>query len=99
MTSTISSALNSKWLPNGHYPFQINCDVFCFKKNIYLFILCRISELNERDRQRKEKEIAQNTLETFILDTSDKLSQPEFESLTTEKERNKILTKCSQVRR
>jgi len=57
----------------------------------------RISELNERDRQRKEKEIAQNTLETFILDTSDKLSQPEFESLTTEKERNKILTKCSQI--
>jgi len=60
--------------------------------------LNRIAELNEKDRLRKEKEIAQNNLETFILDTSDKLSQSEFESVTTEAERDKILAKCSQVR-
>lgn len=57
----------------------------------------RIAELNEKDRLRKEKEIAQNNLETFILDTSDKLSQSEFESVTTEAERDKILAKCSQI--
>ena len=43
-------------------------------------------------------EIAQNNLETFILDTSDKLSQTEFETLTTEEERANILAKCSEVR-
>jgi hypothetical protein len=31
------------------------------------------------------------------LDTQDKLSQAEFESLTTKKERSKILEKCSEV--
>ena len=56
-----------------------------------------LSELNEKERKRREKEVAQNNLETFILDTQDKLSQPEFESLTTDSERSKILEKCSQV--
>jgi len=57
----------------------------------------RIFELNEKDRLRKEMEIAQNNLETFILDTSDKLSQTEFETLTTEEERANILAKCSEI--
>lgn len=57
----------------------------------------RIGELDEKDRIRKEKEISQNSLETFILDTQDKLSQEEFESLTTEEERTKIIEKCSTI--
>jgi len=57
----------------------------------------RCVELNEKDRLRREKEIAQNNLETFILDTSDKLSQAEFEAVTTEKERTSILEKCSEI--
>lgn len=56
-----------------------------------------IAALNEKDRKRREKEIAQNSLETFILDTQDKLTQEEFESVTTEEERTNILEKCSQV--
>ena len=56
-----------------------------------------IAALNEKDRKRREKEIAQNSLETFILDTQDKLSQEEFESVTTEEERTNILENCSQV--
>ncbi len=58
----------------------------------------RIDALNEKDHARKEKEIAQNNLETFILDIQDKLSQDEFQSLTTEDDRTKILEKCSEVR-
>jgi molecular chaperone DnaK (HSP70) len=58
----------------------------------------RIDALNEKDRARKEKEISQNNLETFILDIQDKLSQDEFQSLTTEDDRTKILEKCSEVR-
>nr|CAG4646331.1 EOG090X07RL [Macrothrix elegans] len=57
----------------------------------------RIAELNEKDRVRKEKEMAQNALEAFILDTQDKLNQEEFQLLTTEDERNQILEKCNQV--
>lgn len=57
----------------------------------------RINDLNEKDRARKEKEIAQNNLETFILDIQDKLSQEEFQSLVTEEDRTKILEKCSET--
>lgn len=53
--------------------------------------------MDEKDRLRREKEIAQNSLETFILDTQDKLTQDEFQSLTTEVERSQILEKCSEV--
>ena len=56
-----------------------------------------MADYNEQDRLRREKEQAMNGLETFILDTQDKLSQTEFESLTTKKERSKILEKCSEV--
>jgi len=63
----------------------------------YFLKCCSIGELDEKDRIRKEKEISQNSLETFILDTQDKLSQEEFESLTTEEERTKIIEKCSTV--
>lgn len=62
-----------------------------------IFFLQRINDLNEKDRARKEKEIAQNNLETFILDIQDKLSQEEFQSLVTEEDRTKILEKCSEV--
>lgn len=58
----------------------------------------RIQELNEKDRIRKEKEIAQNSLETFILDVQDKLSQEEFQALVKEDERTQILEKSSEVR-
>ena len=58
----------------------------------------RIEALNEKDRIRKEKEISQNNLETFILDIQDKLSQDEFQALTTEEERTQILEKSSEVR-
>ena len=57
----------------------------------------RIEALNEKDRIRKEKEISQNNLETFILDIQDKLSQDEFQALTTEEERTQILEKSSEV--
>lgn len=53
--------------------------------------------MNEKDRARKDKEIAQNTLETFILDIQDKLSQEEFQSLVTKEDRTKIWEKCSEV--
>ena len=61
-------------------------------------IFNRIQELNEKDRIRKEKEIAQNSLETFILDVQDKLSQEEFQALVKEDERTQILEKSSEVR-
>ena len=56
----------------------------------YFLQCCSIGELDEKDRIRKEKEISQNSRETFILHTQAKLSQEEFESLTTEEERTKI---------
>lgn len=53
--------------------------------------------MNEKDRIRREKEQAKNGLEGFILDTQDKLTQPEFEVLVTESEKTNIMEKCSEV--
>ena len=60
-------------------------------------MVLRIADLNEKDRVRKEKEMAKNGLETFILDTQDKLTQSEYEGVTTEDERAEILAKCSDI--
>lgn len=63
----------------------------------FRFLFRRIEELNEKERVRKEREVARNSLETFILDIQDKLSQEEYEQLTTEEERTNVLEQCSQV--
>uniref|UniRef100_A0A646QJH2 Hypoxia up-regulated protein 1 n=1 Tax=Hemiscolopendra marginata TaxID=943146 RepID=A0A646QJH2_9MYRI len=57
----------------------------------------RIELFNTEERLRKEKEEAKNNLEAFILDTQDKLYQPEYETASTEDEREKIRSEMSAI--
>lgn len=76
---------------------QVQLDVPDLEGDQFQAAQKRIVDLNEKDRIRREKEQAKNGLEGFILDTQDKLTQPEFEVLVTESEKTNIMEKCSEL--
>jgi len=63
-----------------------------------LFLLFfRIAELKEIDLAKSRKETSLNTLETAIIETREKLEQPDYASSATDIETQSILDKCSEV--
>ncbi|KAB7506161.1 Hypoxia up-regulated protein 1 [Armadillidium nasatum] len=57
----------------------------------------KIQSINELENARKEKERMKNTLETYILDIHDKLSQEEYERASEEKTRTDTMQLASQL--
>lgn len=57
----------------------------------------RIAELKEIDLAKSRKETSLNTLETAIIETREKLEQPDYASSATDIETQSILDKCSEV--
>ncbi|EDV19444.1 uncharacterized protein TRIADDRAFT_33578, partial [Trichoplax adhaerens] len=50
----------------------------------------KLEELTRRDVEKKAREIAMNSLESYIVDTQDKLYSEAFEAVSTEDERSKL---------
>ena len=50
----------------------------------------KLSTLKEKERERRKRAAAINSLETFIFDTKDKLTQEEFIKCSTDEERQSI---------
>jgi len=59
--------------------------------------LAKLEVLNAADRERVARETALNELQSFVFDLNDKLYQEEYESASTEEEREKMRTECSAV--
>lgn len=57
----------------------------------------RITGLKEIDLAKSRKETSLNNLETAIIETRDKLDQPDYSSSATEIEIKSILEKCTEV--
>nr|XP_013011041.1 hypoxia up-regulated protein 1 isoform X2 [Cavia porcellus] len=55
----------------------------------------KLEDLTLRDLEKQEREKAANSLEAFIFETQDKLYQPEYQEVSTEKEREEIAGKLS----
>ncbi|XP_049634115.1 hypoxia up-regulated protein 1 isoform X3 [Suncus etruscus] len=55
----------------------------------------RLQDLTLRDLEKQEREKAANSLEAFIFETQDKLDQPEYQEVSTEKQREEISGKLS----
>ena len=55
----------------------------------------KLKELDKKETEKLNIEKAKNTLESFILETKDKLLSEEFESAATEDEKNNIQTQLS----
>lgn len=55
-----------------------------------IFKYIRLQELDEHDRARLAKAKAKNSLESFIIETREKLYTDEYEKASTEDERAKI---------
>lgn len=47
--------------------------------------------MDEKDREKAEREKARNALETYIFDIQDKLYQPSHEKVSTQEERESLL--------
>lgn len=52
---------------------------------------------NEREKAKKELDEAHNALESFILETRDKLDQSEYEAVTETEEREAIKQKLTET--
>lgn len=63
----------------------------------YSYYLFRITELKNIDLAKSRKETSLNNLETAIIETREKLEQPDYASSATEIETSSILDKCSEV--
>lgn len=57
----------------------------------------RITELKEIDLAKSRKETSLNNLETAIIETREKLDQPDYAGAATDVETQTILDKCSEV--
>ena len=57
----------------------------------------RIKDLRKKDEEKKKLAEAQNELESFIIDTQDKLYNELYEKCSTEEERDEIRTKFSEA--
>ncbi|CAB4064641.1 HYOU1 [Lepeophtheirus salmonis] len=59
--------------------------------------IAKLRALDKKDDEKRERENAQNTLESFVIDMKDKLYQELYEKSSTEEEREKISNKLSEV--
>ena len=57
----------------------------------------RMKELKSKDEEKKALEKAKNDLETFIVDTQDKLWQEIYEKSSTEEDRETLRTTLSEA--
>uniref|UniRef100_A0A8C5PVK1 Hypoxia up-regulated protein 1 n=1 Tax=Leptobrachium leishanense TaxID=445787 RepID=A0A8C5PVK1_9ANUR len=57
----------------------------------------KLQDLTDRDLKKHEREKAANSLEAFIFETQDKLSQDEFRKVSTGEERAEISSKLSEA--
>jgi hypoxia up-regulated 1 len=59
--------------------------------------VAKLQFIKEKEREKRKRALAFNTLETFIFDTRDKLGQEEFVKLSKESEREAIQVKIDDV--
>ncbi|ODN03799.1 Hypoxia up-regulated protein 1 [Orchesella cincta] len=59
--------------------------------------LAKLKVLDEQDKKRTLTAKARNTLETFVIDMQNKMYADEYEKATTEEERTKITSVCSEI--
>lgn len=57
----------------------------------------RITELKQIDLEKSRKETSLNNLETAIIETRERLEQPNYASSATDLDTQLILDKCSEV--
>ena len=64
---------------------------------MFLFFIFRLKNLKARDDAKIANARAKNSVESFLFETRDKLSDGEGETLMTEEEREKLETVLSEV--
>lgn len=63
----------------------------------HFFFLYRLKDLDDHDKARLAKAKAKNYLESFIVETREKMYADEYEKASTEEEREKIQKSLSEI--
>lgn len=70
--------------------------LFC-KVIIFVNFYNRLKDLDDHDKARLAKVKAKNSLESFIVDTRDKMYSDEYEKACTEEEKANIMNSLSEI--
>ncbi|GAB6024272.1 hypothetical protein CHUAL_008965 [Chamberlinius hualienensis] len=72
-------------------------DLGLISDNEYQDLKQKLKLFNDKEKAKFELEESRNSLESFILETREKLYEDEFQTATTEEEREQILNKLSET--
>jgi hypothetical protein len=75
----------------------VDVDLIPFTKGQLDEFKNKLSVLKEKEREKRKRASALNSLETFIFDTKDKLTQEEFIKCSTSEERDAISAKLDEA--
>ncbi len=75
----------------------VDLDLIELNKDLVEASKSKLHLIKEKEKEKRKKAAAINSLEAFIFDTRDRLSQDEFIKCSTEEEREKISSKLSEV--
>ena len=76
---------------------SVQIDLVPLEKQIFDESVSKLQFIKEKEKEKRKRAQAFNSLETFIFDTRDKLSQDEFVKCSTETERETIGAKIEEV--
>jgi hypothetical protein len=62
------------------------------------FVVPRLDDFDRIEKEKAERDAAQNALEAFVYDISDKIEQDEYARLSTDAERDAIRAEVKTVR-
>lgn len=72
---------------------MLSSNIIIFLNNFYN----RLKDLDDHDKARLAKAKAKNSLESFIVDTRDKMYSDEYEKACTEEEKTGIMKSLSEI--
>lgn len=75
----------------------VDLDLIELNKDLLDGSRSKLQLIKEKEKEKRKKAAAINSLEAFIFDTRDRLSQDEFVKCSTEEERDKISQKLTEV--
>ena len=76
---------------------QVRLDLKDWPRERYEESRTKLSGIKEREREKRKRAAAVNSLETFLFEVRDKLESDEFIKCSTEEEREKVRAKADEV--
>lgn len=76
---------------------QVSIDLAAWPKERFTEVRGKLATIKEREKEKRKRAAAINSLETFLFDLRDKLEQDEFVKCSTADERDRMKQKADEV--